>query len=73
MAPEVLESQPENDEKNFEDMTLGEKEEWATNFLRERGFSVSGGKRGEGKEDAMTRAWRGGSGKPRSHRSGKHH
>ena len=72
MAPEVLEPRAQEDEERFEDMTMAEKEEWATGFLRERGYSVSGGEKGEGRDDAMKKAWRGGSPKPGSHHSRRH-
>lgn len=57
------------EEKKLEDMTEQEKQEWATKFLEERGFSVNGGKLGEGKEDAMKRAVSGTTRKPGSHKS----
>ncbi len=60
----------EGEEKKFEDMTDQEKTEWASNFLKEKGYSVvDGGNPDKGKEDAMKRAGTGSTRKPGSHKS----
>lgn len=67
MAAENLESNLE-EEKKLDDMTEQEKIEWASNFLKDHGFNIHGGKQGEGKEDALNRAASGTTRKPGSHK-----
>ncbi|MSU54570.1 MAG: hypothetical protein EXS48_01885 [Candidatus Staskawiczbacteria bacterium] len=66
---EISNSENLEGEETLANMTDQEKQEWATNFLEERGFSVNGGKLGEGKEDALKRAVSGTTRKPGSHKS----